>query len=108
MSMEGSPGYKVTGRNGNWIFLPAAGIYKDNGQGDLGVKGYYMTGSVSEEEGNGFTADEYYSSSSQTGTVRARKFHDALYMRGLYFGKDFKQMQGLCRSYGYPVRPVKK
>ncbi len=42
---DAAKGYKVTGRNGNSIFLPANGIYNDEkyGYGYAGEYGYYMS-----------------------------------------------------------------
>jgi len=39
---KGHKGYKIVGRNGNWIFLPAAGLVKEYKQSD-NTYGYYWT-----------------------------------------------------------------
>ena len=43
-TVEGVAGYKVTGPNGNYIFLPAAGSRTINNVTEAGEKGYYLTG----------------------------------------------------------------
>lgn len=54
ISQKGTKGYKVTGPNGNSIFLPAAGYRCDSGLSDAGIGehqasyGYYWSASLSE------------------------------------------------------------
>lgn len=43
---EGVPGFKLTGPNGNSIFLPAAGTRVANDVTARGAEGYYLTGTV--------------------------------------------------------------
>lgn len=43
--LNGKKGYKVTGPNGNFIFLPAAG-YRDDGLNDVDSRGYYLSSSL--------------------------------------------------------------
>lgn len=43
-------GYKVTGPNGNWIFLPASGWRDDSGLHGLGNRGYYWSSTLDEED----------------------------------------------------------
>ena len=43
---DGVKGYKLTGPNGNSIFLPAAGSRTGNDVTDEGVEGYYLTGAI--------------------------------------------------------------
>lgn len=40
---SGIPGYKITAKNGNFIFLPAAGFYRIQKAEEVGVRGYYAT-----------------------------------------------------------------
>lgn len=44
---EGNVGYKVTGPNGNHIFLPAAGCLNYQGQYGFNTTGYYWTSNIS-------------------------------------------------------------
>lgn len=44
--VDGVAGYKLTGPNGNSIFLPAAGTRTQSDVKSEGVEGYYMTGTV--------------------------------------------------------------
>ena len=74
-------GYKVTGQNGNHIFLPGAGTIcgtNTNFEGD----GYYLTSTPELEEWDGY----YMCSMHLSGTL----------FRILYYEK----------SYGSSVRPV--
>lgn len=74
-------GYKVSGSNGNWIFLPAAGYRSDSDKRSLGAYGNYWA--------NNFSS--YYS--------------EGAYF--LSFGDSFKGVYPKCnRCDGYSVRPV--
>ena len=79
-SQGGHEGYKVTGPNGNSIFLPAAG-WRD-GTGRIGVGGY----------------GHYWSS-----TLSSSSSYDAC---GLSFGSGGHDTYDLYRSFGQSVRPV--
>ncbi|MCR5151995.1 MAG: hypothetical protein K6A98_02435, partial [Prevotella sp.] len=48
-TQDGTNGFKVTGKNGNSIFLPSGGIYKNGSLGDISNIGTYYT---STEGGN--------------------------------------------------------
>ena len=79
-TQNGVNGYKVTGPNGNHIFLPAAG-YRDGSSLYLaGKDGYYWSSTPFE-------------SSSNTAWL-------------LYFHSGYLRMGTCGRSYGPPVRPV--
>ena len=77
---NGVNGYKVTGPNGNSIFLPAAG-YRGGGS-------VYLVGSY----GNFWSASLYESNPGS-----------AWYM---YFGSDYHSSNGSNRYYGHSVRAV--
>ena len=72
-------GYKVTGPNGNHIFLPAAGYYDGTSLYNSGARGYYWS--------------TKYSSSSNA------------YF--LYFYSSGKSMHYYRRSYGLSIRLIK-
>ena len=57
------PGYKVTGPNGNSIFLPAAGYRDGTEPYDRGFGGYYWLGTL-DESCSGYAYDLYFSSSA--------------------------------------------
>lgn len=76
-TVNGVYGYKVTGSNGNSIFLPAAGCRYESEINDVGNAGYYFSGSLTDE----YAAIIYFS--------------DDEYM--LYIGYS---------CYGQSVRPV--
>lgn len=46
IEMDGVTGYKLTGPNGNSIFLPAAGSRVGNDVTNEGAEGYYLTGAI--------------------------------------------------------------
>lgn len=74
-------GYKVTGPNGNSIFLPAAGYRYQSESGYAGEKGYYWSST---------SYDKDYSSSYN-----------------IVFKNDYKELNdGGNRFYGRSVRPV--
>lgn len=73
-------GYKVTGPNGNSIFLPAAGARHNSVLYHVGSSGYYCSGSLYESDPS-YAWYLYFSSSS-------------------YYSNDYS------RRFGYPVRAV--
>ena len=75
----GENGYKVTGPNGNSIFLPAAGNRYGSSLDSAGEYGYYWSSSVYDGADNAFGLD-FYSG---------------------YHGVDWNG-----RGYGFSVRPV--
>ena len=79
-SQGGHKGYKVTGPNGNSIFLPAAGWRDGTGRYDEGWKGYYWSGTLSPS--------------------------DSGYARSLCFDSSGHYSYSYYRSYGQSVRPV--
>lgn len=80
-TMDGKKGYKVTGKNGNSIFLPAAGYCNDNGLYFVGGLGYYWSSTADDDS-------------------------DCAY--GLYFGSGDHNWYRDYRGYGLSVRPVLK
>ena len=62
-SQNGVKGYRVTGTNGNSIFLPAAGFRVDSSLSDAGSYGYYWSGSLDSDYYAGFAYDLIFSSS---------------------------------------------
>lgn len=51
-NMNAVKGYKVIGKNGNYIFLPAGGYMSDNIICDGGKSGYYWSGMLSNSNSN--------------------------------------------------------
>lgn len=78
-SVNGVNGYRVTGPNGNNIFLPAGGFRVDSDIEGRGSEGRYWTGTLIE---NGYS---YY----------------------LYFDDEIQECDYSHRSYGRTIRPVK-
>ena len=81
-TQNGKNGYKVTGPNGNYIFLPAAGYRDGSSLRSAGSYGYYW--SLAPHEGNSYNA--YY----------------------LYFSSDDHYVSHYGRNYGLSVRPVRE
>ena len=79
-TQNGLNGYKVTGKNGNSLFLPAAGVRSDSGLYDVGFDGKYRSSSLHES----FPYDAY-----------VLNFYSGGYNCGSY-----------GRYLGYPVRAV--
>lgn len=80
-TQNGTKGYKVTGPNGNSIFLPAAGCRGDSGLGSgAGSGGFYWSASLVESTPS--------------------------YARYLVFGSSMRNLYGGSRYYGHSVRAV--
>ncbi|MDO5342668.1 MAG: hypothetical protein Q4F69_09490 [Bacteroidia bacterium] len=79
-TQAGMYGFKVTGSNGNSIFLPAAGCYLEGDIYDAGFRGNYWSGSLYTKHPNG-----------------AYRLH-------FYSGGNF--LYNNSRHYGMSVRPV--
>ena len=80
MSQNGIDGYKVTGPNGNSIFLPAAGNRYGSSLILAGSCGNYWSSAPSDNYDN--------------------------YARSLYFNSSYHSMNGNYRGDGHSVRPV--
>ena len=80
---DGTGGFEVKGKNGNSIFLPAAGYRRDIGTLDTGKKGYYW--SASREMGNA-----------------------AEFTRSLYFDLNSQYEFYHLRWFGFTIRPVRQ
>ena len=78
-TQNGVKGYKVTGPNGNSIFLPAAGCRYGSSLYDAGSYGYYWSSTP-------------YDSND--------------YAYSLYFGSGFHYVYDGSRDYGRSVRPI--
>ena len=77
-TQDGVEGYKVTGPNGNSIFLPAAGKRVASGVSEEGTHGYYLTGSVNVNNSQ-FAVD--YEFTSATGYRSTRAVYEAMAVR---------------------------
>ena len=77
---NGVSGYRVTGSNGNYIFLPAAGRFNGTTQMDAGTCGFYWSSSVNP---------------------------DCSYLAWSLFTYDMDSYTDVdYRCLGYPIRPV--
>ena len=77
-------GYKVTGPNGNSIFLPASGIFFYSGISTRDEEGVYLSSSLYEE----------------------RRSLGCLYANNFSFSENGYRCSFTSRDYGYSVRPV--
>ena len=79
-NLNGMNGYKVTGPNGNSIFIPASGIYSGAEMKDGGLLGAYWTANHSE--------------------------NDSLRAKYLYITNNEYSLKDTARFYGMNIRPV--
>ena len=86
-SYKGENGYKITGPNGNCIFLPAAGCRYENERHSYDSNGYYWSATPSED------ASYYVDNSSQASSLN---FNSAT-----YYVYNFRRVRG------HTVRPVR-
>ncbi len=84
---DGVAGFKLTGPNGNSIFLPAAGSRVMNEVADQGAKGFYMTGTVNPSNSN-FAISYEFGSGMHTKTTTAR--YQAVAVRPVSTSKNVK------------------
>lgn len=78
VEQDGVFGYQVTGKNGNSIFLPAAGKRVESSVSESGLHGYYLTGSSNKSNSN-FAID--YEFTASTGVRATRAVYEALSVR---------------------------
>ncbi len=99
-------GYKVTGPNGNSIFLPAAGYrYGDKVFGN-GTAGYYASGEIS---GSYHFPTMVEQKDGSKGVVNnAKTMPSVLIFQNGQFAKSVNVYDNLTTSYGFAVRPVAK
>lgn len=83
-TVNGKDGQKVTGPNGNFIFLPAAGFRDDTNFAGRGSYGYYWSGTLYEKYSHSAHSFYFYSDD---------------------YGEDYDWRSDF-RTYGHPVRPV--
>ena len=93
ITQNGTNGYKVTGPNGNSIFLPAAGYRYDSSLDRAGSHGYYWSDSLYESYPNDVYCLFFYSSYSSTGSSTR------------YFGRTVRAVAAVKKE---PVPEVNK
>ena len=86
-SIKGVDGYKVTGPNGNYIFLPAAGSRTMSEVTGQGNKGYYLTGTAGSDN-KYYTAFEFASSNAHGRTTLP--VYQAVAARAVSTSRDVK------------------
>lgn len=78
IEQDGVAGFRVTGKNGNSIFLPAAGKRIESTVSENGTQGYYLTGSINPSNTE-FAINYEFSSSMNSRATRA--VYEALAVR---------------------------
>lgn len=111
--VDGVPGYKLTGPNGNSIFLPAAGSRTINDVKGVGTSGMYATGSINPSDGQFAVAFNFSSSnSSRTSTplYEALSVRPVSTARNVVFDKsllyktwEIDYNEGKCVKFNGPV-----
>ena len=97
---DGVQGYKVTGKNGNSIFLPAAGKRVGQTTSEEGEHGYYLTGSVNQSNKE-FAVD--YEFTAGTGVRTTRAVYEALSVRPISTARKLDKTQ-LYNTWHFDVR----
>lgn len=101
-TINGNYGYKITSKiNGNYIFLPAAGLYTEDGFYKGLLSNFVVT--VSNSVANGHCA-YYWSAISSTGNTSQCFFY--LSYSGITLSVHGSQNNNIPRYYGLPIRPV--
>lgn len=84
---DGVSGYLVKAKNGNSIFLPAAGKRIESTVSESGLHGYYLTGTMNKSNTN-FAVD--YEFTSSTGVRATRAVYEALSVRPVTVARSVK------------------
>ena len=102
IEQDGVPGYKVTAKNGNSIFLPAAGKRVAHEMQETGTNGYYLTGSANMSN-NKFAVD--YEFSAKGGARASRAVYEALSVRPVSTARNVKFDKALlCKTWHFDLR----
>ena len=96
--VDGIAGYKLTGPNGNSIFLPAAGSRTINDVTGEGTEGYYMTGTINPSN-NQFAVSYQFSNGFNTKTTTA--VYQALSVRAISTAKNVPFVKELLHTKWY-------
>ena len=100
--MDGVAGYKVTAKNGNSIFLPAAGKRIGHAVSEEGTHGYYLTGSVNGSNSK-FAVD--YEFTSSTGVRSTRAVYEAMAARPVSTARNIPfNKELLCTTWHIDLR----
>ena len=96
-TLDNNPGYKMTGPNGNSIFLPAAGKRVGSDFSETGTKGYYLTGSVNPANAQ-FAIDYEFTEANSSRATRAT--YEALAVRAVSTARNVKLDKSmLCHTW---------
>lgn len=82
---DGVTGYKLTGPNGNSIFLPAAGSRIGNDVTNEGIEGYYLTGTINPSNAQ-FAISYQFNAGTTTKTTTA--VYQAMAVRAISTAKN--------------------
>lgn len=95
---NGVSGYKVTGPNGNSIFLPAAGKRVESTITEEGQHGYYLTGTINPSNTQ-FAVD--YEFNQSTGVRATRAVYEALAVRPVTVARNVPFNKSLLYTTWY-------
>ena len=97
-NQDGNDGYRLTGPNGNSIFLPAAGHRVAHVKSQQGQQGYYLTGSVNPSNPQ-YAIDYEFTQSTRVRATRA--VYEALAVRPVSVARNvpFQKEQLFTRWY---------
>ncbi len=95
---DGISGYRVTGPNGNSIFLPAAGRRVASTVSEVGQQGFYLTGSVNPTN-NQFAVD--YEFTQQSGVRATRAVYEGLSVRPVSVARNVPFQKSLLYQKWY-------
>lgn len=108
-SIEGKQGYKVTGPNGNSIFLPAAGIAAGSHIDKPGSQCFYWSASTYPDEGGDPVNFTDFNANGEPKLPKNATFYDS-------DSDEYRQEESIAfsdgdtdiinRSYGMSIRPV--
>ncbi len=99
-------GYKVTGSNGNSIFLPAAGFRYGQDLVGVGNAGYYATGSIIGDYRFPSMAEQLQNGVGETSN--SDKTPNVLVFQHGDFDNSIKVINNFTSNFAFSVRPVTK
>lgn len=101
-TVDGVNGFRLTGPNGNTIFLPAAGTRTVNDVTGIGNNGYYATGSINPGDQRYYYG---YQFSSATNSRMTAPVYQAMSIRPVTTARNLKiEKSMLCRTWEIDLR----
>lgn len=100
---DGVAGYKLTGPNGNSIFLPAAGSRIQSNVAGMGTVGYYLSGSINKSDTQfamAYSFDQVSDRRTTTPVYQALAIRPVSVAKNVKFNKDL-----LYKTWEIDLRP---